>query len=205
MKKAQIKMMETIAVIIVFFMIIMFALIFFANGKMKGVQQSLKDKTFLQAVEVQNVIYHLPELQCSVAGVVCESTLDTVKLTTLSEKTENCTYDPTANSKEFLCLLIIPQPPALMKNPDLKSKYYDLFKFTSIEVHVLYSINSRYYKIDSPQPITPTTKISHMKWTIYDHPPPSIKTYQSKILPVALYNPRTTERYFGYMNITVYE
>ncbi|MBU0471769.1 MAG: hypothetical protein KKF89_05215 [Nanoarchaeota archaeon] len=78
-KKAQIQMGESIAIIIIIMILIIFALVFYS--KIKEVDISEKKILFqdLDLIELSQIIYSLPEIQCSFAEVVDYGCIDLLK------------------------------------------------------------------------------------------------------------------------------
>jgi len=69
MKKAQIKMWTTIAVLIVFFIILMFGFIFYTQIERIGLEKSQREAEARRSIAVAQVVANLPELQCSLGTV----------------------------------------------------------------------------------------------------------------------------------------
>ncbi len=63
MKHAQIKMFETIAILIIFFFLVTFGFIFYAKIEKVNQKAELAEKTVENAVRIAQEVYHLPELQ----------------------------------------------------------------------------------------------------------------------------------------------
>ncbi len=64
MKTAQIKMFETIAVLVIFFIIILFGFIFYTRVQESTFAAELEEKTILNAIDLSQSVFFLPELQC---------------------------------------------------------------------------------------------------------------------------------------------
>ena len=71
MKKAQIQIMETIAVIFVFFILVMIGFMFYARIAKTNIQSEIESISELKSIEIAQRVMFLPELQCS-EGVVSE-------------------------------------------------------------------------------------------------------------------------------------
>jgi len=69
MKQAQIKMWTTIAVLIVFFIILMFGFIFYTQIERIGLEKSQREAEARRSIAVAQVVANLPELQCSLGTV----------------------------------------------------------------------------------------------------------------------------------------
>ena len=81
-------MMETIAVLFIFFMLLTFGLIFYANfqkSKMEEISDEGKD---LELVTIVQTIRALPELKCSDQSSITENCFDLLSLTSLKNNLE---------------------------------------------------------------------------------------------------------------------
>jgi hypothetical protein len=79
-KKAQIKMFETIAILVVFFMIIMFGFMFYTRVQKGSFEAEIEEATTLRAIETSQIITFLPELQCSRNNIAEKDCIDILKL-----------------------------------------------------------------------------------------------------------------------------
>jgi hypothetical protein len=85
MKKAQIKMFETIAVLIVFFFMLIFGLVYYNSTQTREIKRMIDDDKQLRAIEIMKTATYLPELQCSIDNVLTSNCLDRVKLESFAE------------------------------------------------------------------------------------------------------------------------
>jgi hypothetical protein len=84
-KRAQIKMFETIAVIIVFFFMLIFGLVYYNSTQTREIKRMIDDDKQLRAIEIMMTAASLPELQCSIDNVITENCLDLIKLESFAE------------------------------------------------------------------------------------------------------------------------
>ncbi|MFT7615360.1 MAG: hypothetical protein ACI8Y7_000166 [Candidatus Woesearchaeota archaeon] len=79
-KKAQMKMFESIAVLIVFFFLVAFGIGFYGNYQ--SVQLDKLEKQFhkLDTIKLSNLIIHSTHLRCSISGTDRGSCVDVYKL-----------------------------------------------------------------------------------------------------------------------------
>ncbi len=84
-KKAQIKIFETIAVLIVFFFILSIGMIFYAREMEKSQLTELEEGFELQALDVIQLTSNLPELQCSSDNIIIENCFDLAKLKSFAQ------------------------------------------------------------------------------------------------------------------------
>jgi len=80
MKKAQVQMMETIAVLFIFFILIAFGFIFYANALKGGIAVTKQEHSELKSIELASKVSSLPELQCSENNLIEENCVDWLKL-----------------------------------------------------------------------------------------------------------------------------
>lgn len=73
-------MMETIAVLFVFFMLVAIGLVFYAVVLRGNIDLQREESIQLNAIEVAQRASSLPELQCSEDNIVSENCIDTIKL-----------------------------------------------------------------------------------------------------------------------------
>ncbi|MBW2996772.1 hypothetical protein KY349_00355 [Candidatus Woesearchaeota archaeon] len=86
-RRSQIKMGETIAIMFVFFIILIVGAVFYMNLQRTSVRQEIAEAYELRAVELAQTISFLPEAQCTESNVVRASCFDIYKLIGLSKVT----------------------------------------------------------------------------------------------------------------------
>jgi len=112
-KKSQIKMFETIAVLLIFFILVGFGLIFYGRIQASGFQATQEENFELKAIQTAQLVSFLPELQCSSNNIIVDDCFDILKVEALSEFIE--------------------------QNPNIRNEYYyDLFGFSSITIEQVY-------------------------------------------------------------------
>ena len=85
-KRAQMQMGETIMVLLVFFIIVTVALVFYGTFQAGQMKQSIKDTTERDAVKVALKVSFLPEVACSENNVVEDNCFDIKKVAAFEEK-----------------------------------------------------------------------------------------------------------------------
>lgn len=83
-RRAQIKMGETIAIMFVFFILLVIGAVFYMNLQRTTVHREIEEAYQLRAVELAQTISFLPEAQCTESNVVKASCFDLYKLIGLS-------------------------------------------------------------------------------------------------------------------------
>lgn len=114
-KKSQIKMTENIAVMVIFFVLLVFAIVFYANVKRGTSQDELEELKQLKAVDAALILSNLPEIKCSIAATEQGACLDLYKILALKE-----IYEQNPNS--------------------VINHYQDKFGFATITIRQLYPI-----------------------------------------------------------------
>lgn len=85
-KKAQSRMMETIGVLFIFFILIVFALIFYYNYQEVSLQERHRELVASRAMDTTLISLFLPELQCSRGNSEAEDNcIDLMKLRSLNQ------------------------------------------------------------------------------------------------------------------------
>ncbi|MBW2963899.1 hypothetical protein KY363_00425 [Candidatus Woesearchaeota archaeon] len=85
--KAQIKMGETIAIMFIFFVLLIVAAVFYMNLQRSTVTREIAEAYDLQAIQLAQTISFLPEVQCTESNVVKASCFDYYKMIGLSNVT----------------------------------------------------------------------------------------------------------------------
>lgn len=77
-------MFETLAVLVVFFFFLIFGASFYFKLQENSLHRELEKNTQLRTIQISQKSLHLPELDCSFAGVQRENCVDLVKAQTLA-------------------------------------------------------------------------------------------------------------------------
>jgi hypothetical protein len=80
LKKSQIKMFETIAILVIFFILLMFGFIFYTRIQKGTFEAEQEEVTVLKSVETSQKISFLPEIQCSRDNIEEKDCIDLLKL-----------------------------------------------------------------------------------------------------------------------------
>jgi len=103
-KKAQIKMFETIAVLIIFFVLIGFGLIFYSRVASTSISEAGEEQFELKAIQTAQLVSFLPELQCTSstsANIVVDDCFDVLKVEALTEVLNNPANQAIKNEHYF--------------------------------------------------------------------------------------------------------
>jgi hypothetical protein len=88
-RKAQIKMFETIAVLVVFFFILVFGVSFYFVLQRSSYNRQVERNAQLLSVQISQKISDLPELDCALTGIQIDNCVDKVKLEKLDSALED--------------------------------------------------------------------------------------------------------------------
>jgi hypothetical protein len=162
MKKSQIKMMETISVMLVFLILLTFVVIFYANISQSGASSKVQDRSNLQSIAITQVMSSLPEFQCAFKNIIIENCFDILKVKAFTDFTKTP-----------------------FGNQTLGTIYFDMFKFSKLNIHEVYPYQN--------------------EWIVYDLKPNRTRYDERKTyVPISLYNASANKYYFGMLEVTVY-
>jgi hypothetical protein len=88
MKKSQMQMNETILVLFIFFLILIFALIFVSKIQNVKIERLKYSNENLEMIQVSKLLKKLPELSCSLNNVLIDNCYDLIKITAFKELLE---------------------------------------------------------------------------------------------------------------------
>ncbi len=89
MRKAQVKLWTTIAILVVFFVILMFGFIFYTQVERISLERSQKEAEARRSIAIAQVVTNLPELQCSLGAVEKGICFDLYKILAFEDVHEN--------------------------------------------------------------------------------------------------------------------
>lgn len=120
-KKSQVQMMETLAVLLVFFILVILGIVFYSRVLSGSIETQKEEGIQLSAVKVAQRASTLPELQCSNDNIVSDNCIDIVKLEAASD--------------------------ILRQN---EAYYYDRFLFSNIKISEVYPENKEWKFYERP-------------------------------------------------------
>ena len=88
-KKSQIKMTETIGVLVIFFILVLFGFIFYTQYQKSAIKQQQEELTAKNAVATSLTISFLPELRCSEKDIPTIGCIDKIKFDMFKTKLED--------------------------------------------------------------------------------------------------------------------
>ena len=156
--KAQVKMGETIAILFVFFILLIVGAIFYMNLQRTTVSRDIQESYEIRAVELAQTISFLPEAQCTSSNVVAASCFDYYKLVGLSKVTT------TAEGLSF---------------------YSREFGTTTIKLVQVYPPGQTVVLYDNPKPEFTSAPISHIPIMLFNT---SSDKYYFGVLEITTYS-----------------
>jgi hypothetical protein len=140
-RKAQVKMFETIAVLVVFFFLLVFGVSFYFVIQRSSYNRQVERNAQLLSVQLSQKISDIPELDCALAGIQIDNCIDKIKLETFRELMED----------------------------DLKMvSYFDTLGYSEIYVKEIYPEAERHdiYRLDPPS--FTSAYMNHIPVLLYD-------------------------------------
>lgn len=114
-KKTQIQIGETIAVLFVFFILIIIGFIFYVKVIKTNLESEKEELSQLKSVGIAQRVMFLPELQCSEDNIIIDNCIDILKL----ESAQNIMNENTLY-------------------------YYDLFEFSNVSISQIYPNDTKW-------------------------------------------------------------
>src|SRR3989344_4995271 len=110
-KKSQIQIFETIAVLVVFFILLGLGFIFYVKIIKSNVESDAAEISQSKSISIAQRVMFLPEIQCSEDNIPKEDCIDTLKLDSAI---------------------------SIISRPENSIYYYDLFEFSDISIKEVY-------------------------------------------------------------------
>ena len=111
-KKSQIKLFESLAVLVVFFFLLVFGISFYFVLQKASINRQLTQQEELKFIQLVQKVSTLPELECSEVGIQLDNCIDILRLKTMQS--------------------------LLVSSAAVRQKYYDIFGFSRIVVEKIY-------------------------------------------------------------------
>jgi hypothetical protein len=158
MKKAQIKMGETIAIMIIFFFLLVFGFSFYSRFQMVSFQAQHRKNLDLRSIQVIQRASFLPELQCSFKNIQVDNCFDILKIQEFDKLLEN--------------------------NPSIKADYFDMFEFSDIRVRHIFPSGPTHMLYSNPLDNFSFNLSAHVPVSIYNA---TSKQYGFGVMDINLY------------------
>ncbi len=157
-KKAQIQMMETITVLLVFFIIVFLGLVFYSKIMRSKVSEEADKIEELSQIEIAQLASSLPELQCSQDNILRSNCIDLLKLEAASNGG------------------------VIQGNPNT---YFNIFAFSNITVKTIFPSSTEEWQLYTKEPNVIGSKLpTFFPISLYD---PKEKEYRFGLMIVEVY------------------
>lgn len=123
-------MMETISVLLVFMIIMVFVMIFYVNISTSSAAMDRENQANLKAVEISQKISFMPEFQCATKNIITENCFDILKLNSFYRYVK---YDSNGQIA-------------------YNTTYYDIFEHSKIVVQKIYPDTGEIWEIYEREP-----------------------------------------------------
>ena len=155
----QMKMFETIAVLIVFFFFIAFGLIFYGMIKSKTMQSEHESRLESNAIELAQKVSFLSELDCSQTGIQKENCFDRYKIKAFSNLLNQ--------SAEY---------------------YFFIFGFSKIKINQIFPQQEEYIIYDRPKSSFSSAIMTPIPIVVYDEIASKLGRYYFGVMEVTIYD-----------------
>ena len=157
-RKAQVQMGETIAIMFVFFILLIVGAVFYMNLQRTTITRDVAAAYELRAVELSQIISFLPEAQCTESNVVKASCFDIYKLIGMSK---------------------------VAATPKGLNLYEREFGTTTIKLLKMYPEGGEWVLYDNPKEDFTSAPVTHIPLALYNT---TSDRYYFGILEVTTYN-----------------
>lgn len=140
-RKAQVKMFETIAVLVVFFFLLVFGVSFYFVIQRSSYNRQVERNAQLLSVQLSQKISDIPELDCAMAGIQIDNCIDQVKLEKFHE---------------------------ILQDELKRVSYFDTLGYSEIYVKVIYPKSERYDLYMLEPPSFTSAYMNHIPVLLYD-------------------------------------
>ncbi len=141
-KKGQIKLGESMAIIVIFFFLIVFGLSFYMRVQKHSFDEKRSANLDLKTIQLVQQTIFIPEIQCTQKNVGMENCFDVMKLRALISLID--------------------------EDPDARLYYYDLMGFSEINITPIYPDGPTIEFYNNPKEDADTITSTKMAVTLYD-------------------------------------
>lgn len=128
-RKAQMKMAENIGILVIFFILVVIGIVFYARVQTEGVKFEVVEKRGQDALVTSQRIVNLPEIQCSDPVESEAGRQDCIDLYKLASFTDGSMFKSDIGDENF------------------NSYYFDIFGYSSVTVKEVYPNSGREWEI----------------------------------------------------------
>jgi len=120
-RKSQVKMFETIAVLVVFFFILIFGVSFYFVIQRSSFNRQVERNSQLLSIQTTQKVSDLPELDCALAGIQIDNCVDKIKLDMLNEALQD-------DAKKLSYFKVLGYSEVTLRTVYPEFKKYDIYK-----------------------------------------------------------------------------
>jgi virulence-associated protein VapD len=175
MKKAQIKMAETIAILTIFFFLLVFGLGLYVRIQKQVFLEEQEKNAALRGLQIAQKAAYMPEFQCSVQNIQDDNCFDIYKVKIFNNKIYGVDGEPGGSGTDA-------------DNEGLISRYYDVLGHSKLIVQQIY-----------PPVIPPENE----NITIYDFLKEDSTFMSTSMIPVSIFDGGNRVYSIGILHITV--
>jgi len=84
-KKAQVRMTETIAILFIFFLLVLFGLIFYSRIQNASLERAMEEDTNIRSIQTAQKVSYFSEIQCTTEAQLPSGCIDILKLESFQE------------------------------------------------------------------------------------------------------------------------
>ena len=158
-RRAQIKLFESLAVLVVFFFLLVFGISFYFVLQKASINRQIAEQGELSLVQLVQKVETLPELSCSEVGVQVDNCVDALRLNMLKS--------------------------LLDSNPLVVQKYFDIFGFSRISVEKVFPGNQTVFVLMDYARTNASFDVVQVPLTLYN---PLEKSFDFGVLEVRRYS-----------------
>ncbi len=190
-KKAQLKILESIAVLIIFFFLVGIGLKFYGNIQLQSLQQAKDDFSSNDATKISQKIAHLPELRCSLENTDQGSCIDLAQAQAWAAMQADC-------SDTIIHAGSLGAPDAQSLCNERLTQYFEQFGVAEVVLKRFYSADPTTAAITDPN--NPANV-----WVLYNYSQTGETAPTFTQIPVVIYNSLTQSNDFGVLQVRVYQ
>jgi hypothetical protein len=159
--KAQVKMFETIAVLVVFFFLLIFGASFYFVLQKSSIEKEAIKTIQLRSIQTTQKVSYLPELDCTQVGIQVENCFDAIKLKKFSDM---------LNDEET--------------GERIRLDYFNVFGYSTVNVRSIFPVEQEFLLYNKTMEDYTTMYKNNLPLTIFN---PILNTYSFGVVEVTVY------------------
>jgi hypothetical protein len=180
-RRSQMKMGETIMVLVVFFIMVMVGLVVYSNMRASSIEKKMAEKAKTQSITLSVTATQLPELLCTDTMCInCDGAIDLLKLRAVSQ---NCQKTPDENNEG--CQDFSPDSANVFTK--YRIGYAKIFGTSTLKVDVISSVSDEAAGVET--------------YTVYDAKGKKTSSLSPYFIPVNVYDAQEDQCLMGIMEV----